>query len=215
MKVTPDSAVKPLSHTRGHRWFAASYDFLTQPGERRLLRPLRQQVVHSVTGRVLEIGAGTGANFPFYPLTVEAIVATEPDPFMLERARKRAAELRRDMVLLQCQAEALPFADASFDTIVATLVFCSVNDVARALAEARRVLKSDGTFRFIEHVRADGIVGRLQDALTPIQRRIAAGCHLNRRTVEAIEAAGMKLIELQRRQMLLAPIITGVARPIA
>jgi ubiquinone/menaquinone biosynthesis C-methylase UbiE len=141
------------------------------------------------------------------------ITVTEPDPFMLARARTRAAELRRDIVLLRCQAEALPFADASFDTVVATLVFCSVGDVARARAEVRRVLKPSGTFRFIEHVRAEGITGRIQDSLTPIQRRIAAGYHLNRRTVEAIEEAGMELVELQHQEICLVPIITDMARP--
>ena len=77
------------------------------------------------------------------------------------------------------------------------------------------MLKPSGTFRFIEHVRAEGITGRIQDALTPIQRRIAAGCHLNRRTAEAIEAAGMELIELQRQEICFVPIITGMARPMA
>ena len=95
---------------------------------------------------------------------------------------------------------------------MATLVFCSIGDVARGLAEVRRVLKPSGTFRFIEHVRAEGITGRVQDALTLIQRRIAAGCHLNRRTVEAIEVAGMELVELQHQEIFLVPITTGVAR---
>ena len=77
------------------------------------------------------------------------------------------------------------------------------------------MLKPSGTFRFIEHVRAEGITGRIQDALTPIQRRIAAGCHLNRRTAEAITVAGMELIELQQQDVFFVPIITGVARPTA
>lgn len=177
-----------------------------------MLRPLRQRLVGAATGQVLELGVGTGANFPYYPMGA-AITASEPDPFMLAQARARAVELGRDMVLLRCQAEALPFADASFDIVMATLVFCSVSDVARGLAEARRVLKPSGTFQFIEHVRAEGITGRIQDALTPIQRRIAAGCHLNRRTAETIEAAGMELIELGHQDVYYMPIITGVARP--
>ena len=77
------------------------------------------------------------------------------------------------------------------------------------------MLKPSGTFRFIEHVRAEGITGRIQDALTPLQRRIAAGCHLNRRTAEAIEVAGMELIELQHQDVYFIPIIAGVARPTA
>jgi len=114
---------------------------------------------------LLELGAGTGANFLYYPAGV-TIIATEPDPFNLARARKRVAELGRAIALCQCPAEALPFADVSFDMVVATLVFCSVHDPMGALTEVRRVLKPTGTFRFIEHVRADGFTGRVQDMLT-------------------------------------------------
>jgi ubiquinone/menaquinone biosynthesis C-methylase UbiE len=161
---------------------------------------------------VLELGAGTGANFAYYPPSA-TIIATEPDPFMLARARKRAAELGRVIALCQCPAEALPFADASFDTVVATLVFCSVQDPLRALTEVWWVLKPTGTFRFIEHVRADGFTGRVQDMLTPIQCRLGAGCHLNRRTASSIEAAGLAIVELERRGLPLIPLIIGVARP--
>jgi ubiquinone/menaquinone biosynthesis C-methylase UbiE len=196
---------------QGHPWFAATYDFLTQFGERRMLGPLRQRLVGAAKGQVLELGAGTGANFRYYPASA-TIIATEPDPFMLARARKRAAELGRAIALCQCPAEALPFADASFDTVVATLVFCSVQDPIRALTEMRRVLKPTGTFRFIEHVRADGLSGRVQDMLTPIQHRLAAGCHLNRRTASSIEAAGLAIVELEQRRLPLTPLIIGVAR---
>ena len=192
--------------------FAATYDFLNRLGERRILGPLRQRLVGAATGQVLELGAGTGANFPYYPEGA-TIIATEPDPFMLARALKRAADLGRAIALCQCPAEALPFADASFDTVVATLVFCSVRDPMRALTEVRRVLKSTGTFRFIEHVRADGFTGHVQDMLTPIQQRLGAGCHLNRRTASSIEAAGLAIVELERRRLPLTPLIIGAARP--
>src|SRR5207247_1635757 len=94
----------------------------------------------------------------------------------------------------------------------ATLVFCSVHDPMQALTEVRRVLKPTGTFHFIEHVRADGLSGRVQDILTPIQRRLGAGCHLNRRTAEYIEAAGLAIVELEQRGLPLIPLIIGVAR---
>jgi len=212
--VTSDRSIDTRTSParQGHPWFAATYDFLNQLGERRMLGPFRQRLVGAARGQVLELGAGTGANFPYYPPSA-TIMATEPDPFMLARARKRAAELGRAIALCQCPAEALPFADASFDTVVATLVFCSVQDPMRALTEVRRVLKPDGLFRFIEHVRADGFTRRVQDVLTPIQRRLGAGCHLNRRTADSIEAAGLAIVELEQRRLPLIPLIISVARP--
>lgn len=212
--VTNDRGIETrTSPTRqGHPWFAATYDFLNQFGERRMLGPLRQRLVGAATGQVLELGAGTGANFAYYPPSA-TIMATEPDPFMLARAHKRAAELDSALALCQCPAEALPFADASFDMVVATLVFCSVQDPLRGLTEVRRVLKPTGTFRFIEHVRSDGLSGRVQDMLTPIQQRLGAGCHLNRRTASSIEAAGLAIVELEQRRLPLTPLIIGVARP--
>lgn len=198
---------------KGHRWFAAIYDLISSCWERRLLSQVRPWIAGQATGRVLEIGAGTGANFPHYR-AAEQIVAVEPDPYMLRRARKRAAKLGLDVEFHRCPAEALPFADASFDTVVATLVFCTVADPARSLGEARRVLKGRGTLRFIEHVRAsDGSLARLQNALTPLWRRLGAGCHLNRRTAEAIAAAGFDIVKLEQRPSPPLPLVVGVARP--
>jgi ubiquinone/menaquinone biosynthesis C-methylase UbiE len=203
------------SHTNGHPWFAALYDPLNRLGERKVMRTLRQRTAGLATGCVLEIGTGTGANFPYYQ-AVEHLVATDPDPFMLRRARKRAGEMRLDVALAQCTAEALPFADASFDTVVATLVLCSVTDQAQALAEVRRILRRDGTYRFIEHVRAeDRRTARLQDVVTPLWRRCSAGCHLNRRTISNIVAARFRIVEAQRPRspMPLLPFISGFAVP--
>jgi len=197
---------------RGHRWFAATYDLVTRWGEARVLSRYRPVVAGQAVGRVLEIGAGTGANFPYYG-RVDQLVAVEPDPYMLRRARRRAERLGLAVDLRQAAAEALPFADASFDTVVATLVFCTVGDPARALAEVRRVLKPGGTFRFIEHVRADApALAWLQDRLTPVWQRLGAGCHPNRQTLEAIEGAGFEIVELQRQPFGPTPLIVGVAR---
>jgi ubiquinone/menaquinone biosynthesis C-methylase UbiE len=195
---------------KGHRWYAATYDFVNQWGEARMLRPLRQRIVTGASGQVLEIGAGTGACFPYYR-AAERVIATEPDPFMLPRARKRARELRLEVELVQSAAEALPFADASFDTAVCALVLCTVVDPARALAEIKRVLKPAGTLRFIEHVRFDGPRGQIQDAIVPVWSCVGAGCHPNRRTAEAIAAAGFAIVELERQDTPLVPIISGVA----
>lgn len=197
----------------GHRWFAATYDFLTRWSELKLLRHLRPLVAGAATGQVLEIGVGSGANFPYYK-GVEKIVATDPDLFMLRRAQRRAEELGLMVQFQQSPAEALPFADASFDTVVSTLVFCTVGDPSQALAEVKRVLKPTGVFRFIEHVRAkESFIGKVQDILTPVWRWVGAGCHLNRQTAARIEAAGFQFIELQQRRLLLMPLIIGVARP--
>ena len=199
---------------RGHPWFAATYDLVTRAGESSVLSRLRPLVAGEATGAVLEIGAGTGANFPYYR-QAERIVAAEPDPFMLQRAVKRADGLGLDVEFHQAVAEALPFPDASFDTVVATLVFCTVADPVRALAEVRRVLKPGGTFRFIEHVRAEGgAAAGAQDVLTPVWKQFGAGCHLNRRTVDAVEAAGFEIVEMkQERPFPLLPLVAGIARP--
>ncbi|MBI3970246.1 MAG: class I SAM-dependent methyltransferase, partial [Chloroflexi bacterium] len=147
---------------KGHRWFAATYDLVNRWGERRLLGPLRRRLLGNATGTVLELGAGTGVSFPYYPRAA-TIVATEPDPFMLRRARRRAAQLDLPVRFVRCTAETLPFAGATFDTVAVALVLCTVEDLPQSLAEARRVLKPDGTLRFIEHVRADGFAGEVQD----------------------------------------------------
>ncbi len=204
-------SARAVPKAQAHRWFAASYDLITWWAERSVFGPLRRLVVGSATGRVLEIGAGTGANFAYYA-AAEAVVATEPDPFMFRRASRRAERQGLDIQIQRCPAEALPFADGSFDTVVSTLVLCSVADPDRALAEARRVLKEGGYLRFMEHVRADGLVGQVQDLLTPAWRWFGAGCHLNRHTDESIEAAGFEIVRMRRRALALTPLIFGVAR---
>lgn len=202
--------------TQGHRWFAAMYDRLTGPAERRLMSKIRPRIIKETSGRVLEIGVGTGNSLEYYPPGVE-VVGTEPDPFMLQRAERRLAELgRNDITLQRAPAEDLPFEDASFDHAVSTLVLCTVRDLPRSLAEARRVLRADGTFRFIEHVRNDDSAfwGTLQDAIAPVWRWFAAGCNPNRRTQQAMEDAGFTLEWIDfARVGPGTPAIFGVARP--
>ncbi len=151
---------------KGHRWFAAIYD-LTAKGDEKKLRPLRELAAGGATGRVIEVGCGTGLNLGYYDWqAVEALDATEPDPFMLRRAEAKAATLadavRARLRFHPAPAEALPFPDASFDSAVATLVLCSVRDPALALAELRRVLRPGGRLRLVEHARAPGFAGRVQ-----------------------------------------------------
>ena len=187
---------------KGHRWFAAIYDAMMRGSERKFLAKHRPYIVGEADGRVLEVGAGTGASLSYYGKAAK-VLATEPDPYMLERARKRLRQLGLTHVeLAQHPAEELPFEDDSFDHVVSTLVFCTVRDPRRALAEVKRVLKPGGTFRFIEHVRFDdGLKGLVQDAITPLWRWVGAGCHPNRRTLEAIGEAGFQVQDLQRYAM--------------
>lgn len=200
------------SQAKGHRWFAATYDLLYQRFDRKSLKDVRTRIVGGAKGRVLEIGVGTGASFPFY-VGAQRIVATEPDPYMLPRAQARATQLGLNIEFQSHPAEALAFSDASFDTVVSTLVLCTVKDRARSLQEVRRVLKPGGEFRFIEHVRGEGFLGFIHDLFTPAWRWLGAGCHLNRRTLEALQREGFEVGELQRKRFLMVSFIAGVARP--
>jgi ubiquinone/menaquinone biosynthesis C-methylase UbiE len=197
-----------------HRWFAASYDLLTRSSQARLA-PLRRFVAGGATGRVLEIGFGTGGNLPFYEWdNVECVAATEPDPFMLKRAARKIGDAPAGKItLIQAAAESLPFPDAAFDAVVTSLVLCTVEDPVQSLAEVRRVLRPDGSFRLIEHVRGDGWLGRAQDAVQPVYGWFAGGCHANRRTEQAIRDAGFELERLQHLKIdPWLPAIVGVAR---
>ena len=157
----------PDSIHRGHPWFAAVYDRLTRSAEREFLGAHRAWLCARATGRVLDLGAGTGANFPFVSADAE-IIAAEPDPYMLERARRRAEALERAVTFLPDAAESLSLETASVDAVLATLVLCTVDDPARALGEIRRVLRPGGRLLFLEHVRLDHPVwGRVQDVVTP------------------------------------------------
>jgi len=200
---------------KGHKWFASTYDWMNRVtgSEKKFMARHRPHIVGEAEGRVLEVGAGTGASFPYYSPTAD-VVATEPDPYMLDRARKRLTELgAQNIELRQANVEALPFEDAAFDTVISTLVFCSVGDPARGLSEIRRVLKPGGTFRFIEHVRADGgWKARVQDAIVPVWSWLGAGCHPNRRTLEAIKNTGFEVDEIKREDELpIVPVVIGIA----
>jgi ubiquinone/menaquinone biosynthesis C-methylase UbiE len=185
---------------------AALYDAFGRRFERTVGTRLRRTELAPSRGRVLEIGAGTGANLPHYPEGVEELVLTEPDGAMLKRLRKRAAEHGREATVLQASAEALPFNDASFDTVVATVVLCSVPSQATALREVRRVLRPGGQFLFAEHVRSDDPRrARRQDRLDRPWSIVASGCHPNRETLAAIEAAGFEVQELERSELPMGP----------
>ena len=146
-----------------------------------VLAEYRQQLLADVSGEILEIGFGTGLNLSHYPETVQKITTVDPNPGMNKLAKSRiaASEITVDCKILS--GENLPMADASFDSVVCTWTLCSIPQVDRAIAEIYRVLKPGGKFFFIEHgISQDKNIQVWQNRLTPIQKVIADGCHLNR-----------------------------------
>ena len=201
-----------------HRWYAAVHDRLSKLDEGRMA-PLRDFVAGGASGRVIEIGCGTGANFAYYNWdNVEAVEATEPDPHMLKRAATKRGALpaaaQAKLRLSQSPAEALPFPEASFDCAVVCLVLCTVQDLRRALAELRRVLKPDGELRLVEHVAAGGTTGKVQQLVQPIYGWLCDGCQLHRETEREVRDAGFDLEVVERTDFgPLWPGFTGIARP--
>lgn len=182
---------------KGHRLFAALYDRLNAAAERGWMGERRAGLLSGARGEVLEIGGGTGANLPHYR-AAERVVVTEPDPFMRDKLRSKISQTQVPFEVSDAGAQDLPFADGSFDVVVSTLVLCTVPDQRAALAEIRRVLRPGGAFLFMEHVRSSGKAARWQDRIEPFWTKLFAGCHPNRDTVAAIEAAGFRLEDLER-----------------
>ena len=149
----------------------------------------RRALLAGARGRVLEIGAGTGANLDAYPAGIDALILTEPDAAMRARLRRRVERGSRPATVVDAGAEALPFPDAKFDTVVSTLVLCTVPDAHAAVRELRRVLRPGGQLLFLEHVRADEPrLARRQDRLATPWRAFAAGCHCNRPTLALLRS---------------------------
>jgi ubiquinone/menaquinone biosynthesis C-methylase UbiE len=192
------------------------YDRMSRKTEEAGLRALREGLLADASGRVLEIGGGTGANLPHYSDDVESLVLTEPEPPMLRRLQRKAREEAPLAKVLRAPAEDLPFEDDSFDTVVSTLVLCGVDDQARALREARRVLRPGGRLLFLEHVRADDPdLARYQDRINWLNR-LMVDCDCNRPTLASIEAEGFTVSRLERTTMpeapkFVRPLIVGAA----
>jgi ubiquinone/menaquinone biosynthesis C-methylase UbiE len=197
--------------------FAAGYDRFLEPTEKAGLAARRQQLVGTASGRVLEIGGGTGANLPFYGEGVVELVIAEPARPMTRRLEHKLNGYRIPTRILLAAAERLPLDTGSFDYVVSTLVLCTVRDPALALAEVRRVLKSEGRLLFIEHVRSDNPkLASWQDRLRLPWAWFGCGCQCNRRTVENIREAGFSLADLRQGELtkvprLVRPVIVGVA----
>jgi len=186
---------------------ALIYDLFMTPFERLSLRAARRRLARGVTGRTLEVGAGTGLQFAAYESLPAAAVDVDLE------ALRRAHRKNPRVPLVCADAQALPFRDGAFDAVVESLAFCSIPDPGAALGEVRRVLRQGGELRMLEHVRPPGrVLGRLFDWLTPAWSRVSGGCHLNRRTAQSVRDAGFE-IETLREHLRGASIRLTATRP--
>jgi ubiquinone/menaquinone biosynthesis C-methylase UbiE len=201
------------------RIFAGSYDIVLARTERAGLSEKRARLVSLARGRTLELGAGTGLNLKHYPREGIDLTLTEPQPPMARRLQRRVRSERPDATVIRAPAERLPFEADSFDSVVATLVLCTVGDQTAALAEIRRVLMPEGSLLVLEHVRSDDpAVARWQDRLQPLWIRVGHGCHCNLDTLAGIRSAGFEVSDIEHDQMprtaaFVRPLIIGRARP--
>lgn len=199
------------------RLFAAGYDTFQARMEAGFFGDIRRDMLAGASGQVVEIGAGTGVNLQHYPRSIERLVCTEPYPPMAKQLRRKAVDSGLPVEVVEAPAESLPFPDDSFDTAVATLVLCTVEDPERTLSEIDRVLRPGGRFIFVEHVRAtDPGLAKWQDRFHPLWVRFGHGCHCNRPTLDAIEASPLSVESHRRGQIpkappIVRPLLTGTA----
>jgi len=164
----------------------------------KVVRERRATLIPRAEGTVLEVGVGSGLNLPYYSAAVQGIYGVDPSAELLAIARARTHGIAIPVQLICQSAERLPFSDASINTVVTTWTLCSIADPAAALREMRRVLKPGGQLLFVEHgFSPDPRVAAWQRRLTPVWKRIAGGCHLDRRIEALIKAAGFEIVELQ------------------
>lgn len=200
---------------KDHRIFAAFYDRIIASVEKKTLARRRAALLGGLTGRVLDVGAGTGVNLPYFQ-AASSVVLAEPDGAMRAKITPKLDQANVPIELSDAPAEAMPFSDAHFDAAVCTLVLCTVPDPAASLAEIRRVLKPGGTLIVLEHVRGQGRFAKVQHGIGPVWTKLAAGCVLTRDTKSTLEQAGFTLVEYEAFQdlpriMPIAPMIQAVA----
>jgi ubiquinone/menaquinone biosynthesis C-methylase UbiE len=196
--------------------FAAIYDRMMRSGEKRSMGRRRGELLAHARGRTLEIGAGTGANIPHYPGDVEELILAEPFEPMRRRMERKLRENGASASTLDASAESIPLDEESVDTVVSTLVLCTVDFQDLALSEVNRVLRPGGQLLFIEHVRSHSPrVARWQDRLETPWRHFAAGCRCNRDTIASIAAAGFSSEHRDEHWKgvppLVAPLVIGRA----
>jgi ubiquinone/menaquinone biosynthesis C-methylase UbiE len=198
-------------------FFAMTYDRQMAKTEAAGLAQMRRRLLADASGRVLEIGGGTGANLALYGPGVETLTVTEPEPAMVKRLQRHAEQRAPHATVLRAPAEDLPFEDDSFDDVVSTLVLCGVSDQQRTLRQLARVLRPGGRLLFLEHVRSDDAkLARRQDRINWFNRLVVC-CDCNRPTLESIRAAGFEVSQVQHAQFpkappFVRPLIIGTAR---
>ncbi len=171
--------------------------------------PYRAELLQHAQGKILEIGFGSGLNLPFYPAHIGEIHTVEINGAMQQLAQKNIDRSSIKVNQHTLNAEQLPFANASFDTVVSTWTLCSIPNVSKALAEIKRVLKPDGQFLFVEHgLSPDAEVKKWQHRLTPLQKKLSDGCHLNRDIEALVAAAGFEFVKL-RKEYAGSPKVAG------
>ena len=201
------------------RVFAAWYPAVAGLAERAGQRETRAKLTAAAAGRTLELGAGSGLNVEHYPAAVTELVLTDPSRAMLRLLGKRLADTGRCTArLVAAGAERLPFADSSFDTVVATFVHCTVPDPDAALREIARVLRPGGRYIFLEHVRSPDsrLLAIAQDLLTRPHVIVGAGCHPNRRFEQTLATSPLQVERLVRgRQPRSSPTVRPIVHGIA
>ncbi len=194
MSANIDTTATEKTKARYNR-IARIYDLVETMSEGRF-KPWREELWSSAQGQILEIGVGTGKNFPYHPRGAK-VTGIDLSDQMLARAKERARRLGTPVALTEGDAQALEFPDNAFDTAVATFVFCSVPDPVRGLRELNRVVKPNGRILLLDHVRIDRpVIGRMMDLLNPIIVRLW-GANVNRRTVENVKQAGLEIQDVQ------------------
>jgi ubiquinone/menaquinone biosynthesis C-methylase UbiE len=172
------------------------------------LMPLREHLVAGARGRVLEIGIGSGLNLPFYPRNTGLLLGLDPSRELLHMAKRHSSWVHFPVELSEGRAEDIPLDDGAVDHVVMSWTLCSVGDPLRALSEIRRVLRPGGSLLYVEHGRApEPRISRWQERLTPLWRRLAGGCHLDRPITRLIEASGLRLTDLETGHLITGPRI--------
>lgn len=194
-----------------YSWLLAKcYDIAMRRTERLCLHHWRRELLATASGDILEIGAGTGSNLRHYSQQQQPLTLSEPDSWMRQQLQKKLARhhFRRPIIVNDWCAEEIGLPDRSVDTVVSTLVLCSVQDQQQALKEIERVLRPGGQLLFIEHVRSDNeTTARWQQRFESLWRCACGNCHLTRETALSIENCGLKIEMLQDTEMLSVPAI--------
>jgi SAM-dependent methyltransferase len=203
------SNVRPVHHPI----FARLWPRLVARAEALGQRDHRQELLAGLRGRVLEVGAGTGINFKYYPASVTEVIATEPESYLRQHATEAAQSAPIPVRVTAARAERLPFKDQSFDAGIVSLVLCSVQDSRQALGELFRVIRPGGELRFYEHVRATGrVLAGVQRAADAIfWPSVSGGCHCGRDTLAGIEQAGFVIERVRRFRFCVCVLLFHVA----